>query len=99
MDNSACHNGYKIIDKLAVANIARAPHPLYSPDLRPCDFWLFEFLKESMKGMELSTKDQIVETIATIWRGVTFDTLKPVLQEWMQRLNSVIENNGKHYFE
>jgi hypothetical protein len=37
-----------------------------------------------MKGMELSVEDQIVEAIATIWRGVTFDMLQSVLQEWMQ---------------
>jgi hypothetical protein len=60
---------------LIAADIARAAHPPYSPGLSPCDFWLFGFLKESMKGMELSIKDQIVEEITAIWRGVTFDTL------------------------
>jgi hypothetical protein len=52
-----------------------------------------------MKGMELSTEDQIVEPIATISRGVTFDRLQSMFQEWMQRLNWVIENNGEYYFE
>jgi hypothetical protein len=85
--DSACHDGHKIIYKLIAADIARAPHPIYSPDLSPCNFWLFRFLKESMEGMELSTEDQIAEAITTIWRGVTFDTLQSVFQEWMQRLN------------
>jgi hypothetical protein len=99
MDNSACHNSHKITDKLTAADIARVLHPLYSPDLSPCDFWLFRFLKKSMKGMELSTKDQSVETITTIWRGVTSDTVQSVFQEWMQRLNWVIKNNGECCFE
>jgi hypothetical protein len=60
---------------LTAADIARAPYPFYSPDLSPYDFWIFEFLKESMKGMESSTKNQIVEVVPTIWRGLTFDTL------------------------
>jgi hypothetical protein len=61
--------------------------PPYSPDLSPCDFWLFGFLKESMEGINLSTEDRIVEAITTIWRGVTFDTLQSVFPEWMQRFN------------
>jgi histone-lysine N-methyltransferase SETMAR len=71
MDNSAHHNGYKITDKLTTAYITLAPHPPYSSDLSPCNFWLFGFLKESMKGTELSTEDQVAEGITTIWRGVT----------------------------
>jgi hypothetical protein len=55
--------------------------------LSPCDFWLFGFLKESMEGLELLTKDQIVEAITAIWRCVTFDTLQSMFREWMQRLN------------
>jgi hypothetical protein len=49
--------------------------------------------------MELSAKDQIVEAITTIRRGVALDTLQSVLQEWMHKLNWVIENNGEYYFE
>jgi hypothetical protein len=49
IDNSMCHNGAKIIEKLEKRHIARAPHPPYSPDLRSCDFWLFGILKQNMK--------------------------------------------------
>jgi hypothetical protein len=86
-DNPACHKGNKITDKLTTADIARVPYPAYSPRLSPYDFWFFGFLKESMKGMELSTEDQIVEATTIIWRGITFDTLQSVFQEWRQRLN------------
>jgi hypothetical protein len=99
MDNSACHNNHKITDKLTAADIARAPHLTYSPDLSPRDFWFFGFPKESMKGMELSTEDQIVEAITGTCRDVTFDTLQSVFQKWTPRLSWVIENNGNHYFE
>jgi transposase len=69
MDNSACHNGHKITDKLTATDIARALQPPYSPDLNPCDFWFFGLLKDSMKGVELSAEDLIVEPITAIWRG------------------------------
>jgi hypothetical protein len=66
MDKLSCQNGHKITDKLTATDIARAPHPPYSPDLSSCDLWLFGSLKNSMKGMESSTEDQIVEAITTI---------------------------------
>jgi hypothetical protein len=99
MDNSACHNCHKITEQLTTADIARALHPAYSPDLSSCNFWLFGFLKESMNGIESSIEDRIVAAMTTIWRGAIFDTLQSVLQEWVQRFNWVIENNGEHYFE
>jgi hypothetical protein len=86
MDKSARHNGQKITGQLTSANIIRFPHPPHSPDLSPCDFWLSGFLKESMKGMEFTTEDHIIEAITTIWRGVTFETMQSVVQEWIQQL-------------
>jgi len=40
------------------------PHPPYSPDLAPCDFWLFPKVKLTMKGKGFkSTQD--IETVTT----------------------------------
>jgi hypothetical protein len=49
MDNSMCHTGAKITEKLKKRHIARAPYPPCSPDFSPCDFWLFGILKQKMK--------------------------------------------------
>jgi hypothetical protein len=99
LDNLAYHNGHKVTHNLAAAGIARVPHPFYSPGLSPCDFWPFGLLRESMKGLELSTAEQIVEASPIIWRSVTFYTLQSVFQEWKPRLTWVIKNNGESYFE
>jgi hypothetical protein len=87
VNDSACHDGHKIKHKLIAADIAHTSHPPYSPDLNSRDFWLFGFPRESMEGMDLSTEDRIVEAITIIWRGVTFDTLQSVSQEWVQCSN------------
>jgi hypothetical protein len=62
----------------------RAPHPAYSPDISPCDFWLFGFLKEKLKEQELSTSDEIIEAIMTICNDVTSKDLQSVFSEWIQ---------------
>jgi hypothetical protein len=35
---------------LAKKSITKLDHPPYSPDLAPCDFWLFPELKTALKG-------------------------------------------------
>jgi hypothetical protein len=47
MDNSMCHNGYRIGDELCRLKILRTLHSLYLPDISPCNFWMFEISKEN----------------------------------------------------
>ena len=39
-----------VTDFLTENRIATLPHPAYSPDLAPTDFWLFAKLKNSLGG-------------------------------------------------
>jgi hypothetical protein len=64
-------------NKLPAASIRQAPDPLHSPGQSPGDFWMFRFLKESMKGMELTTEEYSVEAIAKIRRGVILKSCNP----------------------
>ena len=36
------------------------PHPPYSPDLAPCDFWLFSRIKDELRGKRFSTNEELV---------------------------------------
>ena len=49
-DNSPVHNSIIVRDYLTKMGIKTVPQPLYSPDLAPCDFWLFPKLKEKIRG-------------------------------------------------
>ena len=39
------HNDILVTDYLTKMGIKTVPHPPYSPDLAPCDFWLFPKLR------------------------------------------------------
>jgi transposase len=78
MDNSMCYNGAKITEKLEKRRIARAPHPPYSPDLSPCDFWLFGILKQKMKGRVFQSEEQILAAITDSWNELTFEGIQKV---------------------
>ena len=46
-DNARPHKAWITAEYLNDLGIILMPHPAYSPDLAPCDFWLFKNLKNS----------------------------------------------------
>ena len=38
-------------------------HPPYSPDLAPCDFYLFGRLKSDLQGMRFVDNDAVMQTV------------------------------------
>ena len=49
-DNAPCHTAITVIEFLAKKGFPVVPQPPYSPDLSPCDFFLFPKLKFHLKG-------------------------------------------------
>jgi hypothetical protein len=96
MDNSMCHHGRKVSGKWAQKSIERAPHPPYSPDISPCDFWLYGILKHNMTDREFRNQQETLNAIAKIWDDLTFEDVQRVFQEWMERLTWVIGHNGEY---
>jgi histone-lysine N-methyltransferase SETMAR len=97
-DNAPVHNSKAATQKLMEYGMCRLVHPPYSPDLAPCDFFLFGYLREKLKDMKYDTpedlEDAVLETISTIPRSMLTD----VFADWRQRLAKCIQVEGD-YFE
>ena len=46
--------------------IKTVPHPPFSPDLAPCDFWLFPKLKEKLRGCRYETIEEMKEVVTKV---------------------------------
>jgi histone-lysine N-methyltransferase SETMAR len=57
-DNAPIHNSKVVTDKLDEQNLKRRPHPAYSPDLSPCDFFLFWHLKDKLIDKQYTTPEE-----------------------------------------
>ncbi len=42
----------------------RLPHPAYSPDLAPSDFWLFHRLKRNLRGVSFPSLEHLKEAVS-----------------------------------
>jgi hypothetical protein len=63
----------------------RVPHPVYSPDPSPCDFWFFGYAKERMKDQAI-TDDDLEDKLTEVWGSMSENVLQSLFHEWMERL-------------
>ena len=72
--------------------IKTVPHPPYSPDLAPCDFWLFP----KLTGYE--TIEEMKEAVTKVIDTLTQEDLHGAFQRLLERYNKRIAAGGD-YFE
>ncbi|KAI6658791.1 Transposase [Oopsacas minuta] len=65
-DNDRPHKTKLVREKLEAMKIVELDHPPYSPDLAPCDFWLFLKLKKHLSGRKFESRTQIESAISSI---------------------------------
>jgi hypothetical protein len=74
----------------------QAPHPPYSPDLAPSDFYLFGSLKDRLQGQHFEDGDRPFDAIMAVTESIEKVTLQWVFLEWMERLRRCIDTNGEY---
>ena len=53
-DNARPHVSYQTKDAIRRLGFECLPHPPYSPDLAPSDYWLFGEMKRPLRGIRFS---------------------------------------------
>ena len=59
-DNASCYKSMATIAKLHELHFELLPHPPYSPDLVPSDYWLFGYLKGILKGKRFGSNEEVM---------------------------------------
>ncbi|GFX80028.1 putative transposase [Trichonephila clavipes] len=83
---------------LAGKNIPVAPQPPYSPDLSPCDFFLFPKLKNHLKGHHFGTLESIQTAVTNQLKAIPISKFHQCYEEWKKRLQRCVASEGS-YFE
>jgi hypothetical protein len=63
------------------------PQPLNSPDLAPCDFFLFGYLKLQLEGKIFFDENGLKTEVERILREIPITLLCSVVKDWVHRLN------------
>jgi len=97
-DNALSHTSIAVREFLAHHYIATLPHPPYSPDLCPCDFFLFPKLKTHLKEHHFGTVENAQAAAARALNNISSEDFLHCYEEWQQRWNRYIRSQGA-YFE
>jgi hypothetical protein len=68
---------------------------VYSPDLAPCDFYLFGYIKYLLASREFADRVELQEAVMAILDGIGKVTLGEMFRTWIARLSRCIEINGE----
>jgi hypothetical protein len=60
-----------------------APHPPYSSDLTPSDFYLFGHVQRCLAGISFDDAVQLLAAVEGVLEGIEKVTLQAVFLEWM----------------
>lgn len=71
--------------------------PPYSPDLNPCDFYLWGSLKDTVYRDGIDTLDNLEMAIRQRIEAIPHATLQAVCGEFEKRLRNVIAARGSHF--
>ena len=73
--------------------INTVPHPAYSPDLDPCDFWIFP----KLRGCRYETTEEMKEVVTKVIDTLTQEDFHGALKKLLERYNKCIAAGD--YFE
>ena len=85
--NAPFHNSILVTDYLTKMGIKTAPHRLYSPDLAPCDFWLFP----KLRGYRYETIGEMKEAVTKVIVTLTQEDLPGAFQKMLERYRRALQ--------
>ncbi len=97
-DGAPAHTAGSTVDFLRYHDISTLPHPPYSPDLNPCDYWFFGKMKKKVRGVRYPTVLALQQAIAAEMASISAQDFADVMDELPDRCRQIIASGGE-YFE
>ena len=97
-DNAPANKSATVQEHLKESGLDVLDHPPYSPDLSPCDFWLFPRLKELLAGHRFESRCGIGSTVYQCLQHIPKEDYRAAFRKWVDRCKMCVEANGA-YFE
>ncbi|GFU63903.1 uncharacterized protein TNCV_4204201 [Trichonephila clavipes] len=89
---------HHFIEERVISRQIRHLWPPRSPDLNPCDFWLWGHLKQLVSCDQPRTLPDLKESISRLVLNISQNTLRSTVEHAILRFQIVAENDG-HNFE
>ena len=91
-DNEPVHNSILVTDYLTMMGIKTVPQPPNSPDLAPCDFWLFP----KLGGCHYKATEDMKEAVTKVSDTLSHEDFYGAFQKLLERHNKCIVAGGDY---
>ncbi len=98
MDNAPVHVSVPSLAFYGECDVNLLPHPAYSPDLAPCDFWAFPSVKSKLRGRRFRNIEELQTKIRNILRRTPKEEFEQALYDMPVRWSKCVSAAGE-YFE
>jgi len=98
-DNTPAHTALSVTRYLASLGWTVVPHPPYSLDLAPCDFFLFLTMKKTLKGNRFATMEEVKTASQEALNNIKLQRFQRCFMQWEKRLDKCIASNGEYFKE
>ena len=96
-DNATPHKATATVAALTENNVRILPHPPYSPDLAPCDFFLFPYVKERLRGIHFESPEDAVCAFEREISTIEPETWQKCFHTWFTRMKKCIQCGGEFF--
>ena len=90
-DNALAHKSPMVQEYLKESGLVIVDHPLYSPDLFPCDFWLLPRLKEMLAGHCFESRCGIGSAVYQCLQHIPKEDYRAAFRKWVDRCKMCVE--------
>ena len=95
-NNAPAHNTLSVKTFLTKHKLTVLEHPLYSPDLAPCDFFLFSKIKSALKGTRFESIDAVKAKATELINKLSEDDPQHCFQQWKIRMEQCRDLGGEY---
>jgi len=95
-DNVPAHTSLVVREFLTKNNMTTVLHPAYSPDLAPCDFYVFPKMKLRLKG-RCSSIEEVQAKSQQILNTLTLADFNECFQKWQNCWDRCIQAQGDYF--
>ncbi|GFT60749.1 histone-lysine N-methyltransferase SETMAR [Nephila pilipes] len=95
-DNAPCHKSVKTMAKIHELGFELLPHPPYSPDLAPRDYFLFSDLKRMLAGKKFSSNEEVIAETEAYFEAKNTSYYKNGIEKLEGRYNQCITLEGNY---
>ncbi|EFN86934.1 hypothetical protein EAI_00275, partial [Harpegnathos saltator] len=74
-----------------------APQAPYSPDMAPCDFFLFALLKKPLRGQRFESIEEIKEKSLRELKAIPSAAYERCFQDWIKHWRMCVASNRDYF--